>query len=144
MFRSTGSRCFLPYWHSYLADVLSARGDHTSAVDLIDEAQAAMARTSERWAEPELHRRRGQVLERSGAAAALVDDCFRRAIETARERGMRAWELRAAASLASSLSARGRGREARAVLATALDDLKALSGGRDYRGALQQLQSLSV
>jgi predicted ATPase/class 3 adenylate cyclase len=144
MFRSTGSRCFLPYWHSLQADGLSARGDHNQAISLIEDAHAAMAATSERWTEPELHRLRGQVLSRSGAAGAVVEACYRRAIETARERGMRAWELRAVTSLAGSMSSQGHGREARTVISAALDDLKELSDGRDYRDALGQLQSLSV
>ena len=144
MFRSTGSRCFLPYWNSRLADALSARGDDSSAINLIEDAHAAMAATSERWAEPELHRLRGQVLERSGATVALSETCYRRAIATARERGMRAWELRAATSLAGSLSSQGRSREARTVLSAALADLKELSEGRDYQDALGQLQALSV
>ena len=144
MFRSTGSRCFLPYWHSLQADGLSARGDHNTAISLIEDAHAAMAATSERWTEPELHRLRGQVLSRSGATGAVVEACYRCAIETARERGMRAWELRAVTSLAGSMSSQGHGREAHAVISAALDDLKELSGGRDYRDALGQLRSLSV
>jgi class 3 adenylate cyclase/tetratricopeptide (TPR) repeat protein len=144
MFRSTGSRCFLPYWNSFRADVLSARGDHHAAIDLIEDAHAAMEATSERWAEPELHRLRGRVLERSGAARGVIETCYRRAVESARERGMRSWELRAVASLAGSLQSQNCSLEARAELAAALDDLKELSAGRDYRDALGQLQSFPV
>ncbi len=144
MFRSTGSRCFLPYWYSLVADALSARGDHNSAISLIEDAHATMAATNERWAEPELHRRRGQVLSRSGATGAVVETCYRRAIETARAHGMRAWELRAAISLAGSMRSQGHIPEAHTAISTALDDLKKLSGSRDYGDALGQLQSLSV
>jgi len=144
MFRATGSRCFLPYWYSLQANALSARGDHNLAISLIEDAHAAMAATSECWAEPELHRLRGQVLSRSSATGAVVETCYRRAIETARARGMRAWELRAVTSLADSMRSQGHSREAHAVIAAALDDLKELSSGRDYRDALGQLQSLSV
>jgi predicted ATPase/class 3 adenylate cyclase len=143
-FRATGSRCFLPYWHSLRADVSSARGDHELAIGLAEEAHAGMEATGERWTEPEIHRLRGRVLERSGAADAVVEACYRRAVEAARARGMRAWELRAATSLARSLASRGCGLDARTVLAAALDDLKELSGERDYRDALGQQQSLAV
>ena len=91
-----------------------------------------MEATSERWAEPELHRLRGRVLERSGAARGVIETCYRRAVESARERGMRSWELRAVASLAGSLQSQNCGLEARAELSAALDDLKELSD-RDER-----------
>jgi hypothetical protein len=83
-------------------------------------------------------------LSRSSATGAVVETCYRRAIETARARGMRAWELRAVTSLAGSMCSQGHSREAHTVISAALDDLKELSSGRDYRDALGQLQSLSV
>lgn len=144
IFRATGSRCFLPYWHSLLADILSVRGEHEAAMALVAEADAEMAATAEHWAEPEILRLHGEVLARSGAAGAAVDDWYRRAIARARARGMRSWELRAAASLARSLESQRRGAEARALLSAALDDLKELAAGRDYGDALDQRQALAV
>jgi predicted ATPase len=144
VFRSTGSRCFLPYWHSLLADILSARGEHEAAMALVEEADAGMAATSEHWAEPEILRLHGAVLARAGAAGAVVDEWYRRAIASARARGMRSWELRAATSLARSLESQRRGGEAQTVLSAALDNLKELAAGRDYRDALEQRQALAV
>jgi class 3 adenylate cyclase len=144
IFRSTGSRCFLPYWLSLLAEILSARGEHAAAVALVEEADADMAATGEHWAEPEILRLHGEVLARSGAAGAAVDDRYRRAIDSARSRGMRSWELRAATSLARSLEGQRRGGEAQVVLSAALDNLKELAAGRDYSDALDQRQALAV
>ncbi len=141
-FRATGSRCFLPYWDAFHADALSARGDHAEASLLLDHAFAAMEATDERWAEAELHRIRGLLLERRGEGAAAIEACHRRALASARQRGAKAWELRAAASLASCLRAQGRNADARAELTAALSDLGALSGSRDFVDATQQLQSL--
>ena len=62
-FRATGSRCFLPYWDADHADALSARGDHEQGRARLDNAFAAMDATHERWAEPELHRIRGVMLD---------------------------------------------------------------------------------
>lgn len=99
VFKSTGSRCFLPYWHSFQADVLSARGAHDEALALLAGAQASMEASQERWAEPEIHRLHGQVLSRSGADPRDVQAACERALATARARGTRAWEARAARSL---------------------------------------------
>jgi class 3 adenylate cyclase/tetratricopeptide (TPR) repeat protein len=99
-FRATGSRCFLPYWYAFRADALAKRGERAAALECIDAAHTAMEATAERWAEPELHRLTGCVLEQTGAGAAAVETCYRRALDAARERGMTAWALRAEASLA--------------------------------------------
>jgi len=104
-FRATGSRCFLPYVYAFRADALAARGERTAAIELIETAQAAMEATGERWAEPELHRLTGRILELGGAVAA-AQASYRRALTVARERGMRTWALRAEASLGASLQAR--------------------------------------
>ena len=105
VFKSTGSRCFLPYWHSFQADALSARGAHDEALALLAGAHAAIEASQERWAEPEVHRLHGQVLARSGADPREVQAAYERAIATARARGMRAWEA-ARRALARSLSTR--------------------------------------
>ncbi len=98
-FRATGSRCFLPHWEAFHAGALSAAGEHAQAAERMDVAVAAMEATDERYAEPELHRLQGSLLERRGADRTAVEACYRRALVTARERGMRAWELRAADAL---------------------------------------------
>jgi predicted ATPase len=77
------------------------------------EAFAAMEKTGECWYDAELHRLSGEVALRSEAPAyAEAERCFRRAIEKARDRGAKLWELRSAASLAAMLSERGRRDEA--------------------------------
>jgi class 3 adenylate cyclase len=98
-FRATGSRCFLPYWYGFRAAALAVRGERAAALALIDDAHAAMEATTERWPEAELHRLTGSVLEQTGADAAAVEACYRRALAVARARGMMAWALRAQTSL---------------------------------------------
>ena len=145
VFRATGSRCFLPYWDAFHADTLSARGDHAQGMARLDHAFAEMEATHERWAEPELHRIRGLLLERRGESAAAVEACHRRALATARQRGANAWALRAATNLAACLRAQGRAAEARDALAQALSEGAPLPESADYLDALhqsQQLQSL--
>ncbi len=104
-FRATGSRCFLAYWDAFHADALSAQGDFARAQERLDYAFAQMEATNERWAEPELHRIRGLLLERRGDDHLAVEACYRRALTTANALGAKAWELRAEASLAALLPA---------------------------------------
>ena len=88
----------------------------------LDHAFAEMEATHERWAEPELHRIRGLLLERNGESAAAVEACHRRALASARQRGASAWALRAATNLAACLRAQGRATEARDALEQALSE----------------------
>ena len=104
-FRATGSRCFLAYWDAFQADALSAQGDSTQAFAVLDRAFAQMEATNERWAEPELHRIRGMLLERRGDDPAAVEASYRRALTCATALRAKAWELRAEASLAALLPA---------------------------------------
>jgi tetratricopeptide (TPR) repeat protein len=96
---ATGSRCFLPYRWSLLADALSARGDHAGAARLFKDALAAIALTSERWAEPEVYRLHGKALERAGADPAVIGASLERAVASAHELGLGGWGLAAGQSL---------------------------------------------
>ena len=60
-----------------------------------------MNATDERWAEPELHRLRGVLLEREGADAMAVERCLSNRARRGPRAGMPAWARRAEASLAS-------------------------------------------
>jgi class 3 adenylate cyclase/predicted ATPase len=141
-FRATGSRCFLSYWDALDAEAISAVGDSAGATARLNQAFAQMEATHERWAEPELHRIRGILLERSGGDAAAIEACHRRALASARALGAKAWELRAATSLAACQRAQGHDRDARQMLASTLQQLPELADGHDFADALLQLQSI--
>ncbi|MEO8345831.1 MAG: adenylate/guanylate cyclase domain-containing protein [Betaproteobacteria bacterium] len=143
-FRATGSRCFLVYWDAFHADALSAHGDFTRALALLDHAFAQMEATHERWAEPELHRIRGMVLQRQGKDIATVVACHRRALASAKELGAKAWELQAATSLAACLRAQGQDGAARQTLEAALSDLPELAEADEFARALLQLQAIPI
>jgi predicted ATPase len=53
---------------------------------------------------------------RPGADTSAAEDCFRRALETARSQEAKSLELRAATSLARVLAATGRSEEARELI----------------------------
>jgi predicted ATPase len=143
-FCATGSRCFLPYWNAFRADALAANGNYAAAIELIDGAHAAMEATHERWAAPELHRLRGNILERIGGAGAEgAEACYRSALLAAREHSTRAWELRAAISLSACQRAQGRTDEAHQELTCALTKHGAGGHGVDFSDAQKLMDSLS-
>jgi hypothetical protein len=76
---------------------------------------------SETWWTAELHRLRGELLQRQGATAAEVETCFGASIEVARRQHARMLELRATASLARLWAEEGKQREASQQLAALFD-----------------------
>jgi hypothetical protein len=82
-------------------------------------ARALGEANSERFFVAELRRLQGELLLVRGAddedALARAEAALREAMQTAQAQGARAWELRAACSLAGVLAQRGRADEARRV-----------------------------
>jgi predicted ATPase len=75
-----------------------------------------METTKERWAEAEINRMRGTLLQSMHENAA-AEDSYRRALVVARQQQAKSWELRAAMSLARLWRDQDKVREARALLA---------------------------
>ena len=84
---------------------------------VIGEALDRVNTTGERLWEAELLRLEGELRLAASRDVAGALDCFRRAIEVARQQEARSWELRAASSLARLLAAEGRRDEGRRTLA---------------------------
>jgi serine/threonine protein kinase/predicted ATPase len=101
-----------------LAEALGETGRVDQALDSLDDAEAAISHSDERYYEPELHHLRGRLLlKRSAAASAEAEACLLRAIDIGRRQGARPWELRAALSLAKTWADQGRQDEAVPLLA---------------------------
>jgi class 3 adenylate cyclase/predicted ATPase len=99
--RSTKAQLLLPYWLALSAEAYCKRGWAKQAMSMLDKAAALTTQTGERWFEPELYRRRGEVLlQLSRADGVEAERSFRDAIAIAQEQGAKLWELRAATSLA--------------------------------------------
>jgi class 3 adenylate cyclase/predicted ATPase len=115
--RATGAGFLVPYFLGLLARAEARAGEIRMALDRVAEGLALVGKTNERWYEAELHRLRGELLlglpepDRTCAEA-----CFFRALTVARERDARAWELRAATSLARLCRGREKDEEARGFL----------------------------
>ncbi len=115
-FRALGAISYLPLFLALEAECLGGAGDAGRGLALAAEGLELVERTEERVCEAELHRIHGQLLARTGDAAA-AEGAFGRAIVVARRSGARTWELRAARDLARLWRDQGRVVEARDLLA---------------------------
>jgi class 3 adenylate cyclase/predicted ATPase len=87
------------------------------ALSTVTEARDAVGQQEERYYEPDIHRIRGEVLLRQDHSnIRQAEECFRRAIEIARQQSGKSLELRATMSLARLLRDTGRRDEARMML----------------------------
>ena len=124
MWRQTGSGFTVPYFLGLLSDARRGEGQLEVAERLVSEARALGEASSERFFAAELQRRQGELLlERGGDDAerlAEAEVALREAMQTARSQGARAWELRAACSLARVQARRGDASEGRRVLGEVL------------------------
>jgi predicted ATPase len=119
---ATGAELARPYWLCLLAEACHRMGAVREGLALLDEAEAAVEQTHERYWEAEIHRLRGQLLlaawePGASAAARSAEACYRRALDVARRQGARSLELRTAVSLSRMWQAEGREPEAREFLA---------------------------
>jgi tetratricopeptide (TPR) repeat protein len=100
-----------------LALVYMRVGRADEALAIVEEELARVERSGEHVREPRLYRLRGEaILMRDSSATAEAEKCFRKAIEIARGRSAKWWELCATTSLARLLSKQGHRDEARAML----------------------------
>ena len=103
-----------------MAKALALRGEPAAAMALIGDAMAMMQTTGHRQLEPEFHRLKGMALFGQNELAES-ESALQTAIRVARRRQMKAYELRAATSLARLWRDQGKGREARDLLAPIYD-----------------------
>jgi serine/threonine protein kinase/tetratricopeptide (TPR) repeat protein len=99
-FRATGAALRVPYYLGILAEAYMQLGRFDEAQQALEEGLALAEKTDDQFAEAELQRLRGELILLTTKDAAAAERCYRSAIETARRQGSRAWELRAAISLA--------------------------------------------
>jgi predicted ATPase len=105
-----------------LSDAEARAGDLELAIATLDEAQATVERTGYRAFEAEVHRARGEMLlRREPTEFSLAEQALQTAVAIARHQGTRAFELRAALSLAKLGKSTSRPAEAQAILAPALE-----------------------
>jgi hypothetical protein len=105
-------------WLGVLGSAYATVGRLDEALGWIRAARAFAEEHGERAWYPELCRLEGSLLlERDASARDAAEACFREALAGARAQGGKAWELRAATSLARLLRGTGRHGEVREALA---------------------------
>jgi predicted ATPase len=134
--RNMGSHLLL------LADACLAMQRTQQGLRAVEEAGELIERTGEsRWS-AELLRMRGELSLRNGAAPSVAEPLFTQALEIAHRQGARAFELRAATSLARVRSRRRK--EARALLEPIYRRFDEGLGTADLRAARALLDELGA
>lgn len=106
-YRATGAGLALPYYLSLLGDALTHAGRFDEARLALDEALELAEKNDERFQEAEIYRLKGELRLAESNDEASAEHYFIKAVEIARQQGSRAWELRAALSLARLLNRGG-------------------------------------
>jgi class 3 adenylate cyclase/predicted ATPase len=112
---ATGATIWLPLYLSYLARAYAECGKVDDARRCIGEAMTAVETTKERWWEAEVNRMAGEVALISGKQDA-AEAYFARALDVAVAQQAKAFELRAATSMARLWCDQGKPDKARDVL----------------------------
>jgi len=141
-YRATGAALALPQYLGLLGDALTQAGMRSDAKSLLDNALAITEQTGERCQQAELHRLKGELALKDGEAPAIVEAHFLQAIVTAKRQQSKAWELRAAISLARLYRGQDRHAEARELLGQSLDGFTEGFGTPDLRDAKALLDEL--
>lgn len=142
-YRAAGARLSETYMLAQLAELHLRAAKLADAGRLLDEAETVLESGTERYWEAELSRLRGELLAAQGRHDP-AEKPLRRALALARERGDRAFELRAALSLGRWLEAAGRGEEAGQMVNEAADAYGEESGEADLADARGFLSRLTV
>ena len=141
-YESTGAQLFVPYFLSLLARACLTAGQPHEGLRVIGEALERARTTGERVWEAELVRLEGELRLAASSDDAAALDCFRRAIEIARQQEAKSWELRTALSLARLLVADGRHDEARRTVAGVYDSFTEGFDTADLQDAKAFLEGL--
>ena len=138
--RSTGSRYQVTFRLVRAAEAFLFAGRKEDGLELVDEA---LAKSGDTWFLPEVHRIKGELLDRSVRTGA-GEECFNQALEVARAQGARLLELRAALSLARLWRSQGKVSEARELLAPVYGWFTEGFDTRDLKEAKEMLEDLAA
>jgi TolB-like protein/Tfp pilus assembly protein PilF len=100
-----------------LGEACGAAGQLAEGLSLLAEALAFAEQSGERFFEAEIYRLRGELLLKSEAPQAEVEECFHQAIKAAQRQQAKSLELRGVTSLARLWQKHGKHEEARRMLA---------------------------
>jgi predicted ATPase len=111
--QATGNRVSPTQFLPVLAEACGTLGRVDSGLPMVTEALELVEQTGVRWYEAETYRIKGTVLLHQAIPdAAQAEACFQQALDIARRQEAKAWELRAATSLARLWQSQGKRQEA--------------------------------
>ena len=121
---ATGAVVAKPHYLALLADLDGRLGRSAEGLQKLEQGLAITEESGERFYEAELHRLKGELAlhqhderMRCRTVDAEAESSFQQALQIARQQSARAWELRAATSLARLWRKQARIEEARSILA---------------------------
>jgi predicted ATPase len=100
-FQATGTIILMQFAQFLLARALTAAGQATPALELVDRILSEIRPSGGRWYEAEVHWLKGDLLERAGGSG--FDFCYKTAIAVARRQGVRQWIRATSASTKAAL-----------------------------------------
>jgi tetratricopeptide (TPR) repeat protein len=143
-YRGTGASLALPYYFGLLGSALNGCGRTSDADGALNEALSVVAASEERCLEAELHRLAGDLAVTKGEEAGVAEGGYRHALDIARKQNSKAWELRAATSLAQLLAKQDRRQEAHQTLSGCLGGFTEGLATPDIRDAQALLATLQT
>jgi tetratricopeptide (TPR) repeat protein len=103
-----------------LAEVYLMMKRPEESLRVLDDAARRCEQMEHRMLEVEIYRLRGETMLEFPTGVAEAEQSFRRALDVAQKSGARAWEVRAATSLATLLMSRNQRDQARVALSSAV------------------------
>jgi predicted ATPase len=117
-FQATGARLHSSWWLGLRAEAYGKIGQPEEGLTVLAEALRAVEDTGEHFYEAELYRLKGAfLLQLSSDNQREAEACFQHALTIAQSQGAKAWELRAATSLARLWQHQGKRQQAHDLLA---------------------------
>jgi class 3 adenylate cyclase/tetratricopeptide (TPR) repeat protein len=140
-YRKTGAGLAETYFKLVSAEAQAANANLPAALQSLEDGLILTERGGEHFCEPELLRTKGEMLLRIGAIDTDVERCFQAALDMAKRRGLRLYELRAAVSLSRLWRGRRRQDKAKERIAAILSVIEAPPEASDYIDARRALES---
>ena len=118
--RAMGMGAMRPLWVALLAEACGKVGQLDEGLRALEEALAAVQHNEEGHYAAEVYRLKGELLlaqAGNGQTVAEAEACFQQALDVARRRQAKSWEVRAALSLSRLWQCQGKCTEAQELLA---------------------------
>jgi len=116
-YRRTGAELQRPYYLSLLSEAYGEVGQPEEGLKVLVEALALVDKNGEPYWEAEVHRRKGELLlMKQGHKVGEAEECFQKALDTARHQQAKSLELRAGMSLSRLWQQQGKLGEAHQLL----------------------------